>query len=153
MHSLYETVNEVLSAGRVGIPVFVRCTVQIKHGAENIGSVLARIQTVASSWLQASPLKVYALSSYKSSQITVTIKYAGGQTSVVSVNTTSGTTSHIDLMLLGNKGAFYHDAYALAPGFDISAEPVPVPDWLIEAMEQTLRSGKPALVEEVMDVE
>lgn len=151
MHSLFETVNEVLSDGRVGVPVFVRCAVQISPEADNIVSVLARILTIASSWLQASPLKIYARSSNRSSQITVTTKYTGGQTSIVSVNTASSTASRFDLMLLGNKGALYHDANALTPGFEISTEPVPVPNWLIDALDQSIRAGKPVLVEEVMD--
>ena len=153
MHSLFETVNKILSAGRVGVPVFVRCAVQIAPGVDNIDSVLTRVLTIASSWLQASPIKIYARSSNRASQITVNTKYTGGQTSVLSVNSASGTSSRIDLMLLGNKGAIYLDANALAPRFDISAEPVPVPNWLIDALEQSIRAGIPALVEEVMDVE
>ena len=151
MHSLYQTIKEILDAGRVGVPVFVRCTVQLASGSERAGNILARILTMASSWLEASPLEVYAQNSNGSGQITVTIKYTGGQTSIVSVNAAAAT--RINLMLLGNKGALYHDGEALAPGFDITAEPIPVPEWLLDALERSLRAGEPASIEEVTDLE
>jgi hypothetical protein len=105
---------------------------------------------MASSWLEASPLEVYAQNNNGSGQVTVTIKYTGGQTSIVSVNTAAAT--RINLMLLGNKGALYHDGEALSPGFDITAEPVPVPEWLLDALERSLRAGEPASIEEVTDL-
>ena len=153
MHSLYQTIKEILDTGRVGIPVFVRCTIQFASGSERAGNILARMLTMASSWLEASPLEVYAQNSNGSGQITVTIKYAGGQTSIVSVNSAAATVTRIDLMLLGNKGALYHDAEALAPGFDLTEEPIQIPEWLLDTLERSLRAGKPAAVEEVTEVE
>jgi len=152
MHSLYRTVNEIIGTGRLGVPVFVRCVVQIASGSEQVGSVLARVLTMASSWLNSSPVEVYAQSNHRLRQITVTIKYTDGQTSIVSVSAT-GVAHRMDLMLLGNKGALYHDGDALSPGFDISAEPIPVPDWLLDALERSLNDGEPAAIEEVMELE
>jgi hypothetical protein len=151
MQSLYHTVKEILNTGRVGTPVFVRCVAQIASGSEHVGNVLARILTMACSWLEASPLRVYAQSGGNSAQITVTIQYVGGQTSIVSVNAASGVAPFVDLMLLGSKGALYHDGEALAPGFDVTAEPLPIPKWLTDAVERSLRAGKPTIIEEVMD--
>lgn len=152
MHSLYRTVNEIIDTGRLGIPVFVRCIVQVVPGSEYVGNILARVLTMASSWLRSSPVEVYAQSNDKLRQITVTIKYTDGQTSIVSVSA-SGVANRVDLMLLGNKGALYHDGDALSPGFDINAEPVPVPDWLLDALERSLHDGEPATIEEVTDFE
>ena len=152
MHSLYRTVNEIIDTGRLGVPVFVRCIVQIASGSEQVGSVLARILTMASSWLKSSPVEVYAQSNHRLRQITVTIKYTDGQTSIVSVSAT-GVAHRMDLMLLGNKGALYHDGDALSPGFDMTAEPLPVPDWLLDALERSLNDGEPAAIEEVMELE
>ena len=152
MHSLYRTINEILDTGRLGVPVFVRCIIQVAPGSEHMGNVLARVLTMASSWLKSSPLEVYAQSNDRLRQITVTIKYTDGQTSIVSVSA-SGAAHRIDLMLLGNKGALYHDGDALSPGFDMTAEPLPVPDWLLDALERSLNDGEPAAIEEVMELE
>jgi hypothetical protein len=152
MHSLYQTVNEIIDTGRLGVPVFVRCIIQVASGSEQVGNILARMLTMASSWLKSSPLEVYAQSNDRLRQITVTIKYTDGQTSIVSVSA-SGAAHRIDLMLLGNKGGLYHNGDALSPGFDINAEPIPVPDWLLDALERSLHAGEPAAIEEVMDLE
>jgi hypothetical protein len=152
MHSLYRTVDEIIDTGRLGVPVFVRCIVQVAPGSEYVGNILARVLTMASSWLRSSPVEVYAQSHDRMRQITVTIKYTDGQTSIVSVSA-SGLANRVDLMLLGNKGALYHDGDALSPGFDINAEPIPVPDWLLDALERSLHDGEPAAIEEVTDFE
>ena len=167
MQSLYETVKEILDTGRVGVPVFVRCVAQIATGSESVEAVLARMLTMACSWLEASPLRVYAQSydsplgkggwgdlKDSSRQITATVHYVGGQTSIVSVNAVPGADTGVrSLMLLGNKGALYHDGEVLPPGLDITAEPLPVPEWLVDAVERSLRASKPVVVEEVMDSE
>jgi hypothetical protein len=154
MQSLYETVKEILDTGRVGVPVFVRCVAQIATGSEHVEAVLARMLTMACSWLEASPLRVYAQSNDISRQITATVHHVGGQTSIVSVNAVPGADTGVrSLMLLGNKGALYHDGGVLPPGLDIAAEPLPVPEWLVDAVEQSLRASKPSVVEEVMDFE
>jgi hypothetical protein len=151
MQSLYQTVKEILDTGHVGVPVFARCVVQVAPETEHAGNVLARMLAMVCSWLEASPLRVYAQSKDDSRQITVTIHYVGGQTSIVSANAAPGAPIRVDLMLLGNKGALYQDGEALPPGFDITAEPLPVPEWLMDAVERSLRAGKPTVVGEVMD--
>ncbi len=153
MVSLYETVKEILETGRVGVPVFVRFSAQFTSEDEYVEDVLVRILSMACSWMEAPPLQLYAQSRDKSRHFTVTIQYAGGQTAIVSVNTVPGTADRLDLMLLGNKGGLYHDAEALPPGFDIADEPVPVPEWLIRALEESLRAGKPTHIKGMTDFE
>lgn len=149
MESLYQTIKEILDSGRVGVPVFVRCMVQIAPENGRIGEMLARISAMASSWLGSAPLKVYAQSKDGMRQLVVTIQYMDGKTAIISVNSANGVAIGFDLMLLGNKGCIYHDAEALAPGFDISAVPVPIPEWLFDAIGQSLQSGKPVVIKEV----
>lgn len=154
MQTLYETVKEILDTGRLGVPVFVRCVAQVATGGEHAEDVLARMLTTACSWLEASPLRVYAQSKDGSRQITATVHYVGGQTSIVSVSAVPGAATGVrSLMLLGNKGALYHDGEVLPPGLDITAEPLPVPEWLVDAVKRSLRASKPVVVGEVMDFE
>ena len=153
MRFLYETVKEILDTGRLGIPVFVRCSAQIGVGGEQMEDVLARILAMTCSWLESVPLKVYAQEGRRSRQLTATAHLVGGQTAIVSVNTAPGAGDSMDLILLGNKGAIYHDAESIPPGFDINDELIPVPEWLVEAMRESFRTGKPAAIEEVLDHE
>ena len=152
MQFLYQTVRDILDSGRIGVPVFARCAVQIESDGECLKNVFARILTMTCSWMKAAPFRIYAQSG-KSQQFTVTAHYAGGQTAIVSANAAPGVRASVDLMLLGNRGALYHDADSLQPGFDVTAEPLPAPEWLAEAVERSLRTGRPASIEEVTDFE
>jgi hypothetical protein len=147
MQSLHDTVEEILGTGRVGTPVFVRCAVQIATDDERIEDVLVRVLAMTCSWLKTSPLRIYAQSRDGSRQITVTVQYMDGQSAIVSVNAASDVAARVDFMLIGNKGAIYHDGDALSPEFDITAEPLPVPEWLVKAVERSLRIGKSVLIE------
>jgi hypothetical protein len=153
MQSLYETIKEILGTGRVGVPVFVRCVVSIAPEEEDIEEVLMKVLTMTNSWLGASPFRVYAQSRPKSGQITVTIHYLEGQSALVSVNAVPGLAASVDLVLLGNKGALYHDSESLSPDFDVTDEPLPIPEWLIDIVDQSLQTGRPVVVEEVIDFE
>lgn len=150
MRFLYETVKEILETGRVGVPVFLRCSAQIEAGDDYVEEVLMRILAMACSWMDAVPLRLYAQNGNKSNHLTVTAHYVGGQTAIVSVNAAPGIKDSLDLMLLGNKGALYHDSESLPPGFDITTEPLKVPEWLVDAVIESYRSGEPTLIEEVM---
>ena len=130
MQIIYETVKEIVDSGRVGIPVFMRCTAQVAPETEPLEDVLVRMLAMSAA-----------------------VEYAGGQTSIVSVNTAPGVAPRLDFMLLGNKGALCHDAEALHPEFDIAVEPTPIPEWLVDAVGRSLRTGKPAVIEEEADFE
>ena len=90
MQTLYETVKEILDTGRIGVPVFVRCAAQITPENGYAEGVLARMLTMICSWLEASPLRIYAQSRDDSTQIAVTIQYVNGKTAIVSVDIASG---------------------------------------------------------------
>jgi len=149
MRFLYETVKEILDTGRIGVPVFLRCSAQIESGNGHVEDVLMRILAMTCSWMDTVPLRLYAQNGNKSNQLTVTVHYIGGQTGIVSVNAAPGAKDSLDLMLLGNKGALYHDSESLPPGFDITTEPLEVPEWLVDAVTESYRSGEPTLIKEV----
>jgi hypothetical protein len=151
MRLLYETIKEIIDTECIGVPVFVRCAVQMESDGEYVEEILARTLSMACSWLEAFPFQIYAQTGNGSGQVTVTTHHTGGQTSIVSVNTAPGAKDGIDLILLGNKGAVYQDAETIPPGFDVTAEPLPVPEWLRDAVERSLSAGRPVFVEEVAD--
>lgn len=153
MQSLYETVKEIVETGRIGIPVFVRCLVEVLPGRESAGNILGKVLAMTCSWLEAFPQEVYARTGKKDSHISVTTRHTGGQTSIVSISMVQDGATRVDLMLLGNKGAIYQDGDALPPGFDIAAEPLPVPEWLMKAVDKSLREGKPAAIKEANELD
>ena len=154
MQFLYKTVKEVLDSGRIGSPVFVRCIAQIASDRENLKDVLAEALATANLWLDASPQRVYAQGGKDAGQITATVHYVSGQTALVSVGTVKANgTPRADLMLLGNKGAIYHDSLIL-PSFAIAAagsvsqtEQLPITKSLMDAVESSLQTGKSAIIE------
>jgi len=153
MQFLYQTVKEIIETGRVGTPVFVRFVVQIMPSGEHILDTLARFLVITGSWLTSIPIKVYVQHRENSAQITASVEYAGGQTAIVSVNIANVISSRIDLMMIGNKGAVYQDGEMMPPGFDVDFEPSSIPEWLMDAIEQSLFAGKPVSIEEVVDLD
>ena len=147
MRSLYETTKGIIENGRVGVPVFARFSVQISHEDGHIEDVLPRILTMTCSWMKAKPIRVYALSKDDSKHLTALVHYEDGQTAIVSVNTVTRHERRVHLMILGNKGALYHDMEALPPGFEITAEPLPPQERLMHALNRSIRTGKPEFFE------
>ena len=103
---------------------------------------------VAGDWLGAAPRRVYVLGGEEAGQITATLQYAGGQSALVSVNPTPPDgAARVDLMLLGNTGALYHDGSALsraqlaAAGAPSGALPT-LPAGLGTAIRASLQSGR-----------
>ncbi len=58
MQFLYQTIKEIVDTGKVGVPVFVRCIVQIMPKNEYLLDTLARILIMTGNWLEALPIKV-----------------------------------------------------------------------------------------------
>jgi len=153
MQFLYKTVKEVLDSERIGSPVFVRCIAQIASDREHLTDALAEALATANLWLDSPPQRVYAQGGKDAGQITATVHYVSGQTALVSVGTVKANdTPRADLMLLGNKGAIYHDSIIL-PLFAIAAGPVsqteqlPITRLLMDAIELSLQTGKSAIIE------
>ena len=153
MQFLYQTIKEIIDAGRVGTPVFIRFIAQVIPSEEHIIDTLGRFLVIIGSWLGAIPVRVYVQHRENTAQITASVEYEDGQTAIVSVGIASGFSSRIDLMMLGNKGALYHDGTDMPPEFNMEFEFMAIPEWLIDAVERSLFIGKPVLIQEVLDVE
>jgi len=147
MRSLYETTRRIIENGRVGVPVFARFSVQISHKDGHVEDFFPRILTMTCSWMKAKPIRVYALSKDDYKHLTALVHYEDGQTAIVSVNTVPRNEHRVYLMLLGNKGALYHDIETLPPGFEITAEPLPIQESLMHAFNQSISTGKPEFFE------
>ncbi len=72
---------------------------------------------------------------------------------IISVNTAPNVLQRIDLMMLGNKGALYHDGTSIPPGFEFDFDPIVIPEWLINALKKSINTGKPETIREVENFE
>jgi hypothetical protein len=152
--SLQHAVQAALDAGHVGVPVFVRCVAQTAPDRDALPQALYEALAVAGSWLGAPARRVYVQESgaeathgHPAGEITATVEYAGGQSALVSASPTPADgVPRIDLMLLGNTGALYHDGSALSPAQVValgapSRELPALPGALRNALEQSLLTG------------
>jgi hypothetical protein len=102
---------------------------------------------MASSWLNSSPLRLYAQNGKDTVYVNATIQYAGGQTAIGIASILPITKARVDLMLLGNKGAIYHDSQVLSMITDIKSETMQAPESLNTAIKRSIQEGKPVELE------
>ena len=110
IQSLQQSVQSVIDEGRIGSPVFLRCIVQAPiETAETVGGIAA-LTEIANNWMPDPPEQIYALDNADTTQITAMVKYAGGQSALLSVNRIPvGGEVTVDLRLVGNNGIIYHE--------------------------------------------
>lgn len=146
--SLFQSVKAALDAGQVGVPVFVRCVAYTAASRDELTAALHQAAAVAGSWLNAEPRRVYVLGGEEAGQLTATLQYTGGQSALVSVNPVPPDgAARVDLMLLGNTGALYHESSALsraqlAAGGTAAGELPLLPAVLATALQQSQQSGR-----------
>jgi hypothetical protein len=146
--SLYQSVKSALDAGHVGVPLFVRCVAHVAPDRVGLTEALRQVAAVAGAWLGAPARRVYVQGSAEAGQITASVQYTRGESALVSVNPVRADGApRVDLMLLGNTGALYHEGSALSraqldaagtPSGDLPA--LPESQW--RAIEESLRTGR-----------
>lgn len=110
MQSLQKSIQSVIDSRRIGSPVFLRSMLQLPVKDISIEHATNILITLANLWMPSSPESIQARRSPDSIQLTTMIRYLGGQTAVLSVNrVATDQTVSIDLQLIGNKGAIYHE--------------------------------------------
>ena len=143
---LHAAVTRTLASKRLGTPVFVR---YLLHGQDKAGTAstrLAQITAVVRDWIGQGLERVYAVGTEKAGSANLTLEFQGGATALVCWTNSPGRGPGVDLLLLGNHGAIYHDA-GTAMLFDEPAgmlTDVPPAD-LQALVERALRSGRPEM--------
>jgi hypothetical protein len=143
---LHRAVQTTLASKRLGCPVFARYTLQ---GVEKDALVpaLARAAGTVRDWMGQPLDSVYAVGSVESGHVSLTLRFRDGATALVSAGGGAVRGDGVDLMVVGNRGALYHDA----GGANLWDEPATADDRpdpaLRKAVEEALRAGKPARVE------
>ena len=146
MELLKKSVQSVLEKERIGIPVFLRCVLHVAGEDADLLASAASVAALANAWIPATPARVYAQGDTDGTQVTVMIHYNAGQMALLSTNRVDVEPA-VDIMLVGNKGVIYHETpvgrhylNAIAPELDETGE-------LTAAIEQSLGSGQPVVLE------
>jgi hypothetical protein len=144
---LHRTVQATLASKRLGQPVFVRYTIQGLDKAEAILPRLAHTAGTVKDWFGQPLTRVYAVGSVESGHVALTLSFRDGATALVSFAHGQPRGDGVDLMVLGNHGAIYHDAASAQLWDEPAAASGDKPDPVITgAVERALRSGKPEAV-------
>ena len=143
LDDLDRAVRVVLSARRIGQPVFVRFTLHGPARSTTIIPRLARMVQLTAGWVGQSLARLHANGSLKGGQVCLTVQFAGGASALLSVARGPARGDGVDLMVLGNRGAVYQADAGLPwdGGADLGkgrADPK-----LVRLIERALRSGKP----------
>jgi hypothetical protein len=141
---LHRAVQSTLAGKRLGTPVFVRYQLTSQDRADAVLPRLAHLVAVVRSWLNQPLERVYALGTPKSGQVALTIECRGGATALVSWASCPPSGDGVDLLLLGNRGAMYHDAGSSRLWSDGALGPADPPDKeLLALLQRAVKSGRP----------
>ncbi len=149
IQSLQQSVQSVIDEGRIGSPVFLRCIVHAPIEAADTVAGIAALTGVANNWMPDLPEQVYAVDNADKTQITAMVKYAGGQSALLSVNRLpAGGEVTVDLRLVGNNGIIYHET-PTGP-YRLMNEPLTFSggEGLVDAIRQGLETKQPISVTE-----
>jgi len=147
-NTLKQAIQTTLNTGRVGTPVFVRCTAALAGPAEPLSQTAAAMASDINTWLAASPARLYALGSPDQGHVTVSLEYPSGCTALLSL-ALAQARPQIDLAVFGSKGAIYHtEAIQPLPDDQLTPQLPPTLSALTKAIERSLAQGAPVAPEQ-----
>lgn len=146
MESLHQIVQQAVTAQRVGVPVFVRWLVSTS--TTDPRTMLDHMLSTCASWLNAPVHRLHAKGHTEKGQITLSVLYERGQTALLTAHRLpQEAPTRVDLMLLGNKGAIYHeDDWPVATA--LGNVPMDSPPKLRRAINESLSTGQAVIVGE-----
>jgi hypothetical protein len=141
---LNRAVQATLASKRLGTPVFVRLHLTNRDRAAAVPRRLAQLASLAGGWIGRPLERAYALGGAKAGHAALMLEYQGGATGVVGWAAGEPRGGGVDLMLIGNHGAVYHDAGTARLWDEPAAPPDAAPPAdLLELVERALRTGRP----------
>ncbi len=146
MELLKKSIDSVIEKGRIGNPVFLRCILNIACDASSLLHPAAQIVELSNGWMTSEPQCIYAQGDVDTSQVTVMMKYAGGQMSILSINRVETETA-IDIMLVGNKGVIYHETPIGRHYLSGTPPHLTETEEHLDIITQALATGQPITVE------
>jgi len=146
---LHRSVEATLASKRLGQPVFLRYLWQTTVGDAQALDRLAHLAGVVESWFKQKLVGVFVVGSASAGQVSATLQFQEGASALLAVAKGKFRGGGVDLMLLGQRGAVYHDA-----GMDelwdeqLSLPLQPVDVGVRKALAESLRTGQPVPIGE-----
>jgi hypothetical protein len=107
---LHRAIADTLTGKRLGQPVFVRYLFQGTDAAKAIVPRLAQLTAAVREWLGQTLERIHADGSAESGQVSLTLQFREGGSALVCFARCRPGSWSVDVMVLGNHGALYHDA-------------------------------------------
>jgi hypothetical protein len=103
----------------------------------------AALAHVIRGWI-AQPLETLHAAGAAERQLAVTLVFEGGATALVGVGPSRAPGAGVDITVLGNHGALYHDAGSANPWDEAAEVPADqVDETVADAISRSLESGRP----------
>ncbi len=112
--SLRKTVQGAIERGQIGRPVSLRMTVHGPGSEVERQELEAELREAACAWF-GGPCESDYTAGGDGRPAVVALKWAGGQSAILSVSTGAGRTGG-NMALLGSNGAIYHEIDPVADG-------------------------------------
>jgi hypothetical protein len=138
---LDDAVREVINAGQIGQPVFVRCLIGVPGDRDEQLKLFVDSVMTIQSWIGQPVERLYALGPMGSS-LSLHLLFRNGASSLISGQTTGRWIA--DLIVLGNHGALYRDSFW--GGFAVLNRSFPDNEMkrsIRRALELAVATGKP----------
>jgi hypothetical protein len=144
LRDLDDVVQDVIKAGQIGRPVFVRCLIGAPDNREDQLRLFVDVVMVVQSWLGDSIERLYAIGPWGPS-LSLHLLFRNGASGLLSGQTTGKWIA--DLIILGNHGALYRDAFG--GGFALLNRSFPDSERkrsIRTALELAVETGKPQAI-------
>jgi hypothetical protein len=140
---LHRTVAATLASQRLGQPLFVRYHWFGPEPLETLATRLAQITAVIRGWLGQDVHRLHAMTAEDRTHAALTLQFQTGATALISLTRTPSSEVRVDLMILGNHGALYHDEErVLLSDAATQAAWQPTDPHLQDKIERALRIGQ-----------
>jgi hypothetical protein len=143
---LHRVVGELLKSGRIGEPVFVRCTAGVAGDDDDHRRTLLNVAAAVCSWVMDPAERVSAIVSSPSGATSLVIEFRRGGTALVATTTEAAPGPAADLVILGNRGAAYHEGLIAGIGPFAAPGGTRPTEQLRSAIERAIASGQPVAV-------
>ena len=137
-------VQDVIKAGQIGRPVFVRCLVGVPEGREDQVKLFVDLVMNVQGWIGAAIERLVAVGTWGPG-LSICVQFRNGASAIISGKSTREWLA--DLIVLGNHGAIYRDAFS--GGVAKLARSFPESDSrrvIRAALEAAVESGRPQTV-------
>jgi hypothetical protein len=136
------------AAKKVGQVVFVRYLLHGRANKEECLAYLSRMARAASGWIGQKVVRVHAVGSAATGQLSLTLEYEGGASASLNYVGQDGPGDGVNILVLGNHGSITYDwgTGNSAPARADYPEAAPGTKF-VDAVTRSLKSGRPESVQ------